>query len=176
MHCSYSFLRTRLGNSVLSLYIYDSVYFIISLYVYLFTYLLYYLIPLHATVSFLYFLLPLFLFSISICDYDFLTIIALFILSFATNIFLFSVPGPPSAIRALPSGPQSVVVSWLPPERPNGVLTHYTLYYRPLNAHRVCTARGWGMRGRAEGKREKGGMRKKRKGRDEEHRNIGTYR
>ncbi|XP_063870457.1 cell adhesion molecule Dscam1-like isoform X1 [Scylla paramamosain] len=49
---------------------------------------------------------------------------------------LQDVPGPPAAIRALPAGPHSIVVSWLPPERPNGILEHYTLYYRPLNAHR----------------------------------------
>ncbi|KAK8745272.1 hypothetical protein OTU49_000103, partial [Cherax quadricarinatus] len=44
---------------------------------------------------------------------------------------LQDVPGTPAAIRALASGRDSVIVSWLPPLRPNGILTHYTLYYRP---------------------------------------------
>nr|XP_045620714.1 Down syndrome cell adhesion molecule-like protein Dscam2 [Procambarus clarkii] len=47
---------------------------------------------------------------------------------------LQDVPGAPPAIQALPTGRETVMVSWLPPARPNGVLTHYTLYYRPLNA------------------------------------------
>ncbi|XP_047494788.1 Down syndrome cell adhesion molecule-like protein Dscam2 [Penaeus chinensis] len=53
--------------------------------------------------------------------------------SFCTT--LQDVPGAPSAIRALPAARDQVVVSWLPPSRPNGVLLQYTLYYRPLNAH-----------------------------------------
>ena len=39
--------------------------------------------------------------------------------------FIFSanpVPGPPRSIKAVVSGPGSVVVSWLPPDRPNGLL------------------------------------------------------
>ncbi|KAK8745264.1 hypothetical protein OTU49_000095, partial [Cherax quadricarinatus] len=47
---------------------------------------------------------------------------------------LQDVPGAPAAIHALATGRDSVMVSWLPPPRPNGILTHYTLYYRPLNA------------------------------------------
>ncbi|XP_037778108.1 Down syndrome cell adhesion molecule-like protein Dscam2, partial [Penaeus monodon] len=38
---------------------------------------------------------------------------------------LQDVPGAPSAIRALPAGRDEVLVSWLPPSRPNGVLLQY---------------------------------------------------
>lgn len=42
---------------------------------------------------------------------------------------LFSlVPGPPAGIKAVPSSPSSVVVSWLPPHKPNGVIRKYTIY------------------------------------------------
>ncbi|XP_071538976.1 cell adhesion molecule Dscam2-like isoform X2 [Panulirus ornatus] len=50
---------------------------------------------------------------------------------------LQDVPGAPVAIRALPSSRDAVMVSWLMPTYPNGILTHYTLYYRPLNAHQA---------------------------------------
>ncbi|XP_042207955.1 Down syndrome cell adhesion molecule-like protein Dscam2, partial [Homarus americanus] len=53
---------------------------------------------------------------------------------------LQDVPGAPAAIRALPAGRKTIVVSWLPPSRPNGVLNHYTLYYRPLNAPQATSS------------------------------------
>ncbi|XP_055726728.1 cell adhesion molecule DSCAML1-like isoform X1 [Salvelinus fontinalis] len=37
-------------------------------------------------------------------------------------------PGPPAGIKAVPSSPNSVVVSWLPPHKPNGVIRKYTIY------------------------------------------------
>uniref|UniRef100_A0A8C7FQW4 DS cell adhesion molecule like 1 n=1 Tax=Oncorhynchus kisutch TaxID=8019 RepID=A0A8C7FQW4_ONCKI len=37
-------------------------------------------------------------------------------------------PGPPAGIKAVPSSPNSVVVSWLPPLKPNGVIRKYTIY------------------------------------------------
>uniref|UniRef100_A0A6Q2WWA3 DS cell adhesion molecule like 1 n=1 Tax=Esox lucius TaxID=8010 RepID=A0A6Q2WWA3_ESOLU len=37
-------------------------------------------------------------------------------------------PGPPAGIKAVPSSPSSVVVSWLPPHKPNGVIRKYTIY------------------------------------------------
>ena len=79
------------------------------------------------------------------------------------SLTLLVVPGPPAAIRALPAGPHSIVVSWLPPERPNGILEHYTLYYRPLNAHRVCTAGEGGERTCREEKGEGEGERQRQK-------------
>lgn len=38
------------------------------------------------------------------------------------------VPGPPAGIKAVPASPNSVVVSWLPPLKPNGVIRKYTIY------------------------------------------------
>ncbi|XP_034745933.1 Down syndrome cell adhesion molecule-like protein 1 homolog isoform X1 [Etheostoma cragini] len=37
-------------------------------------------------------------------------------------------PGPPAGIKAVPSSSSSVVVSWLPPHKPNGVIRKYTIY------------------------------------------------
>ncbi|KAG7483961.1 hypothetical protein MATL_G00043840 [Megalops atlanticus] len=37
-------------------------------------------------------------------------------------------PGPPAGIKAVPSSPTSVVVSWLPPAKPNGIIRKYTIY------------------------------------------------
>ncbi|KAF2351009.1 Fibronectin type III [Trinorchestia longiramus] len=48
---------------------------------------------------------------------------------------LEDVPSTPSPMKAVAGGPDSVVLGWHAPLHPNGALTHYTLYYRPLNAH-----------------------------------------
>ncbi|XP_035240186.1 Down syndrome cell adhesion molecule-like protein 1 homolog [Anguilla anguilla] len=37
-------------------------------------------------------------------------------------------PGPPAGIKAVPSSASSVVVSWLPPNKPNGIIRKYTIY------------------------------------------------
>ncbi|KTF76306.1 hypothetical protein cypCar_00041387 [Cyprinus carpio] len=37
-------------------------------------------------------------------------------------------PGPPAGIKAVPSSASSVVVSWLPPIKPNGIIRKYTIY------------------------------------------------
>ncbi|XP_048837353.1 Down syndrome cell adhesion molecule-like protein 1 homolog isoform X1 [Brienomyrus brachyistius] len=37
-------------------------------------------------------------------------------------------PGPPAGIKAVPSSASSVVVSWLPPLKPNGIIRKYTIY------------------------------------------------
>ncbi|CAL4225443.1 unnamed protein product, partial [Meganyctiphanes norvegica] len=39
------------------------------------------------------------------------------------------VPEAVSGIKAVVSGPQTVMVSWLPPEHPNGRITHYTVHW-----------------------------------------------
>lgn len=39
-----------------------------------------------------------------------------------------SVPGPPAGIKAVPSSASSVVVSWLPPAKPNGIIRKYTIF------------------------------------------------
>ncbi|KAJ6653158.1 hypothetical protein lerEdw1_010031 [Lerista edwardsae] len=38
------------------------------------------------------------------------------------------IPGPPAGIKAVPSSASSVVVSWLPPAKPNGVIRKYTIF------------------------------------------------
>ncbi|XP_076048902.1 cell adhesion molecule Dscam2-like isoform X5 [Oratosquilla oratoria] len=43
-------------------------------------------------------------------------------------------PESPREIKAVTSGPGAVVLAWLPPANRHGILTHYTLHYRPLNA------------------------------------------
>ncbi|XP_067102684.1 LOW QUALITY PROTEIN: cell adhesion molecule DSCAML1 [Osmerus mordax] len=37
-------------------------------------------------------------------------------------------PGPPAGIKAVPSSASSVVVSWLPPHKPNGIIRKYNIY------------------------------------------------
>lgn len=44
-------------------------------------------------------------------------------------------PGSPESVRALPSGPDGVMVSWLAPSQRGGKLTHYTLYTRELGKY-----------------------------------------
>lgn len=46
---------------------------------------------------------------------------------------LILVPGPPADIKVVISSPQSLLVSWLPPFEPNGVITNYNLYKRSIN-------------------------------------------
>uniref|UniRef100_A0A8D2JET2 Cell adhesion molecule DSCAML1 n=1 Tax=Varanus komodoensis TaxID=61221 RepID=A0A8D2JET2_VARKO len=38
------------------------------------------------------------------------------------------IPGPPAGIKAVPSSASSVVVSWLPPTKPNGIIRKYTIF------------------------------------------------
>ncbi|XP_064074670.1 cell adhesion molecule Dscam2-like [Vanessa tameamea] len=47
---------------------------------------------------------------------------------------LQDVPGPPSAIKALVSSSTSVLVSWKKPDQPNGEITHYTVYVKPVTS------------------------------------------
>ena len=42
----------------------------------------------------------------------------------------FSVPGPPKGVKAVVKSPRSVIVSWLEPELPNGVIERYHIYLR----------------------------------------------
>ncbi|XP_041974799.1 Down syndrome cell adhesion molecule-like protein Dscam2 isoform X2 [Aricia agestis] len=55
------------------------------------------------------------------------------------------VPSAPEKIKALPQSTDSVLVSWLPPVHPNGIITHYTVYYREagrLGKHSHVTVPG----------------------------------
>lgn len=44
-----------------------------------------------------------------------------------------TVPDAPERVKAVISGENAVVISWLPPRRPNGLLTQYTVYIRVLD-------------------------------------------
>nr|XP_031839913.1 Down syndrome cell adhesion molecule-like protein Dscam2 isoform X3 [Nomia melanderi] len=44
-----------------------------------------------------------------------------------------TVPDAPERVKAVTSNEDAVVISWLPPRRPNGVLTQYTVYIRVLD-------------------------------------------
>ncbi|KAK3920463.1 Down syndrome cell adhesion molecule-like protein Dscam2 [Frankliniella fusca] len=46
-------------------------------------------------------------------------------------------PGPPADIKVVVSGPQSLLLSWLPPAEPNGALTRYTVYSRVVSGTEV---------------------------------------
>lgn len=56
---------------------------------------------------------------------------------------LVAAPGPPAGIKASPLSASSVLVSWLPPARPNGRIKHYTVYVREAShaggAHQAYT-------------------------------------
>ncbi|XP_022918386.1 cell adhesion molecule Dscam2 isoform X1 [Onthophagus taurus] len=43
------------------------------------------------------------------------------------------VPGAPADIKVVVSSPQSLLVSWLPPHEPNGLITKYNLYKRSMD-------------------------------------------
>ncbi|XP_038217931.1 Down syndrome cell adhesion molecule-like protein Dscam2 [Zerene cesonia] len=63
---------------------------------------------------------------------------------------LQDVPGPPSAIKVVVSSPTSIIVSWKRPDHPNGEITHYNVYVKPVSStsapqiHRV-DAREWNL-------------------------------
>ena len=46
------------------------------------------------------------------------------------NLYQFLVPGPPRSIKMVVSDQDAVVVSWLPPDQPNGVIVQYNIYVR----------------------------------------------
>lgn len=49
-----------------------------------------------------------------------------------THAPIFLVPGPPANIKASALTDESILVSWLPPVKPNGVIKSYTVYVREL--------------------------------------------
>lgn len=56
-----------------------------------------------------------------------------FYCSFSILLYLIIiVPEAPSAIKAVVSSDNAVVISWLPPRKSNGILTKYTVYIRVL--------------------------------------------
>lgn len=44
-----------------------------------------------------------------------------------------TVPDPPERIKSVVSSESAVIISWLPPRRPNGIVTKYTVYIRVLD-------------------------------------------
>lgn len=46
------------------------------------------------------------------------------------EVILFTVPEPPSAVKALVMTGDSILVSWKPPTQPNGVVVQYTVYVK----------------------------------------------
>lgn len=47
--------------------------------------------------------------------------------------FTISVPGPPAAIKVLVSSGTSILISWKRPDEPNGEISHYTVYIKPVS-------------------------------------------
>ena len=45
---------------------------------------------------------------------------------------MFSVPGPPASIKVVVDSQDAVVVTWLPPQQPNGEILHYNIYVREV--------------------------------------------
>ena len=50
-----------------------------------------------------------------------------------------SVPGPPSNIKALPVDRNSIMISWMPPDKPNGEILGYSLYMKTMELGRQFT-------------------------------------
>ena len=53
--------------------------------------------------------------------------------------FWISVPGPPSNIKALPVDRNSIMISWMPPDKPNGEILGYSLYMKTMELGRQFT-------------------------------------
>ena len=51
------------------------------------------------------------------------------------NLLSLLVPSEPLNLRAFHLTSQKLNVSWSEPERPNGILTYYTVYYKLLRNH-----------------------------------------
>lgn len=59
-----------------------------------------------------------------------------FVIYYKIEIFFEIVaPGPPEDIKVFPTSQQSLLISWLPPAEPNGIITKYNLYTRFVWGH-----------------------------------------
>lgn len=57
-----------------------------------------------------------------------------------TNFIISNaVPGPPMNIKALPLDKNSIMISWLPPNHPNGEILGYSLYMKTMEKGRQFT-------------------------------------
>lgn len=45
-------------------------------------------------------------------------------------MYSFAAPEAPAAVKALVMSGDSILVSWKPPEQPNGIVIQYTVYVR----------------------------------------------
>lgn len=52
------------------------------------------------------------------------------------TITSLAVPGAPADVKVVVSSSQSLLVSWLPPLEPNGIITKYNLYKRGLDGRK----------------------------------------
>lgn len=55
----------------------------------------------------------------------------------AWHIYVFSVPGMPSDIKAIAAGADRVLVSWKAPLHANGIITMYSVYVRDITSGQV---------------------------------------
>ena len=79
-----------------------------------------------------------FLCSFSFLPFLFLSLFSLFFLAAHPGQplrppLLLLVPDAPERVKAVTSNEDAMVISWLPPRRPNGILTKYTVYIRVLD-------------------------------------------
>lgn len=56
----------------------------------------------------------------------------MFLVNHSHTLFLLVVPGSPANIKVLTTSINSLTVSWLPPNKPNGKITGYWVYWRAL--------------------------------------------
>lgn len=54
-------------------------------------------------------------------------------IKYLMKVLLCLVPGAPADVKVVVSSPQSLLVSWLPPFEPNGIITKYNLYKRSMD-------------------------------------------
>ncbi|KAF3847712.1 hypothetical protein F7725_020740 [Dissostichus mawsoni] len=58
-------------------------------------------------------------------------------------LYIQTHPGPPAGIKTVPSSSSSVVVSWLPPHKPNGIIRKYTIYCSSPGSGQPPPCRVW---------------------------------
>ena len=64
---------------------------------------------------------------------DFRSVYFFYLFPFSIMLLMSSAPEAPSAVKALVMSAESILVSWKPPEQPNGIVNQYTVYIREDN-------------------------------------------
>ena len=54
----------------------------------------------------------------------------------STFSYLFSEPGAPANVKAIPMDKYTVLVAWMPPSNKNGLVIHYTIYMKTMEINR----------------------------------------